>query len=186
MSHTQGRIIAAVIAALAAMLMAVQATNAAFTAQTSNAANSLAAGTVELTDNDGDSAMFAVTDMVPGQTETACIEVTYSGSVDSEVRVFGAATGTGLDAYLDLTIERGTGDCTTFGDATAFWTGTNGDLGDFLGSATDFASGSDAWQPTGGAPDDTVPYRFTMTLQDDNNAQGLATSITFTWEAQNR
>jgi len=167
--------------------MAFQATNAAFSSQTSNAGNDFAAGSVELTDNDGGSALFSVTEMVPGQSVNGCIQVTYSGSLDPEVRVFGAATaGDGLEAYLDLTIERGDGDCTTFGNSTAVWTnGVDGDLGAFVGAATDYANGVDNWQPTGGGADDMIPYRITVTLQDDNNAQGLTTDITFTWEAQN-
>lgn len=187
MTVTRVRLSAALIAVFAAFLMAFQATSAAFSSQTSNAGNTFAAGTVELTDNDGGFALFEVTEMIPGQTEVGCIEVTYSGSLDSEVRVFGAATGgDGLEAFLDLTIERGDGDCTTFGNATAVWTnGTDGDLGAFVGAATDFATGVDAWQPTGGEPADTVPYRITVTLQDDNDAQGLSTAITFNWEAQN-
>ena len=101
--------------------------------------------------------------------------------------MFSATTaGTGLEAYLDLTVERGDGDCAAFGTSTAVWTnGTDGDLGVFLATATDYASGVDNWQPTGGLPDDTVPYRFTVTLQDNNAAQGLTTTVTFTWEAQN-
>lgn len=187
MTVTRVRLGAAVLAVFASFLMAFQATSAAFSSQTENAGNAFAAGTVVLTDNDGGSAMFSVTDMVPGDTEIGCIEVTYSGSVDSEVRVFGAATGgDGLEAFLDLTIERGDGDCTTFGNSTAVWTnGTDGDLGAFVAAATDYASGSDTWQPTGGGADDVVPYKITVTLQDDNAAQGLTTAITFTWEAQN-
>jgi hypothetical protein len=181
------RLTAALIAVFAAFLMAFQATNAAFSAPTANADNSFAAGTVALSDNDGDTAMFSVTNMVPGQTEVGCIEVTYSGSLDSEVRVYGAATGgDGLEAFLDLTIERGDGDCTTFGTSTAVWTNaTDGDLGTFVAGATGYATGADTWQPTGGGADDVVPYRVTVTLQDDNDAQGLSTAITFTWEAQN-
>lgn len=187
MTVTRVRLGAAALAVFAASVMAFQATSAAFSAQTDNAANTFAAGTVALTDNDGGSALFEVTEMTPGQTEVACIEVTYSGSLDSEVRVFGAATaGDGLEAFLDFTVEGGDGDCTTFGNTTAVWTnGTDGDLGVFVATATDFASGVDQWQPTGGGADDTVPYRVTVTLQDDNGAQGLSTAITFTWEAQN-
>ena len=187
MTVTRVRIGAAILAVLAAFLLAFQATNAAFSAQTDNQSNQFAAGTVTLTDNDGGSALFTVTDMVPGQTEIGCIEVTYSGSLNPEVRTFGAVTGgDGLEAFLDLTIERGDGDCTTFGTSTAVWTnGTDGDLGVFAATATNYASGVDAWQPTGGAPNDTVPYRFTVTLQDDNGAQGLSSAVTFTWEAQN-
>ena len=174
MTVTRVRLSAAIIAVIAAFLMAFQATNAAFSAQTDNAGNAFAAGTVALSDNDGGSALFAVTEMVPGQSAQGCIEVTYSGSLDPEVRVFGAATGgDGLEAYLDLTIERGDGDCTTFGNSTAVWTnGTNGDLGAFVAGATDYTSGADNWQPTGGGADDVVPYRITVQLQDDNTAQG--------------
>jgi hypothetical protein len=184
---TRVRISAAVLAVLAAFFVAFQATNAAFSAQTSNPDNAFAAGTVILTDNDSDFAMFDLPDMAPGDSAIGCIEVTYSGTLDPEVRLFGAATaGDGLEDFLDLTVERGDGDCTTFGTTTAVWTnGTDGDLGVFLGSATDYTSGVDTWQPTGGAPDDTVPYRFTVGLQDNDAAQGLTVTVTFTWEAQN-
>jgi len=181
------RIGAAVLAVLAAFLLAFQATGAAFSSQTSNAGNAFAAGSVTLTDDDGGSAMFTASNMKPGDVEVGCIQVTYSGSLDPEVRLFGATTaGDGLEAYLDLTVERGDGTCAAFGTSTAVWTnGTDGDLGVFLGSATNYATGADNWQPTGGAPDDTVPYRFTVTLQDNNLAQAKTVTVTFTWEAQN-
>lgn len=187
MTQTRMRLGAAFLAVAAAFLVAFQATNAAFSAQTDNQGNQFAAGTVSLTDDDGGTALFTVTDMIPGQTETGCIEVTYSGSLDSEVRAFGAATGgDGLENHLDLTIERGTGDCAAFGTSTVVWAnGSDGDLGTFVASATDYASGIDNWQPTGGGADDMVPYRITVTLQDDDGAQGLSTEVTFTWEAQN-
>ena len=172
---------------LAAFLVAFQATNAAFSAQTDNAGNAFAAGTVAISDNDSGTAMFNLSDLAPGDNATGCIEVTYSGSLDPEVRLFGAATaGDGLEDYLDLTVERGDGDCATFGTVTAVWTnGTDGDLGAFLGASTDYASGANDWQPTGGGPADMVPYRFTVELQDDNAAQGKNVTVTFTWEAQN-
>jgi len=178
---------AALLAVFAAFLLAFQSTGAAFSATTDNAGNAFAAGTVAISDNDAGTAMFNLTNMKPGDSAVGCIEVTYSGSLDPEVRTYGAATaGDGLDAYLDLTIERGDGTCAAFGTATAVWTnGTDGDLGVFLGSATNYATGSDSWQPTGGAPDDTVPYRFTVALQDDNAAQAKTVTVTFTWEAQN-
>ena len=54
-----------------------------------------------------------------------------------------------------------------------------------MGAATNYATGSDSWQPTGGAPDDVVPYRYTIALQDNNAAQAKTVTVTFTWEAQN-
>ena len=131
--------------------------------------------------------MFSMPHMKPNDSAVGCIEVTYSGSLDPEVRFYGAATaGDGLEAYLNLTVERGDGTCAAFGTPTAVWTnGTDGDLGIFLGAATDYATGVDSWTPTGGAPNDTVPYRFTVALQDDNAAQAKTVTVTFTWEAQN-
>lgn len=190
MNHSTNRRVrtaAAVLAVLAASLLAFQATGAAFSATTDNTGNAFAAGTVTLTDNDAGSAMFNTSAMKPGDTVVGCIEVTYSGSLDAEVRVYGATTaGSGLEAYLDFTIERGDGDCAAFGTSTAVWTnGVDGDMGIFMGAATNYASGVDNWQPTGGLPDDTFPYRFTVTLQDNNAAQGGTTTVDFTWEAQN-
>jgi len=160
---------------------------AAFSDTTDNTGNTFSAGTVVLTDNDSGTAMFSASGLKPGDSNVGCIEVTYSGSIDANVRLYGAVSaGDGLEAYLDLTIERGDGTCVSFGSSTAVWTnGTDGDLGVFMGSETDFASGSDNWAVTGGAPDDVVPYRFTVGQQDDNAAQGLTATVSFTFEAQN-
>lgn len=181
------KLAAAILAVLAASVFTVRYSLAAFSSQTSNPGNQFNAGTVTLTDNDSGLALFdGLSALGPGDSQIGCIEVTYSGSLDPEVRVFGAVTGgTGLEDYLDLTIERGTGTCGAFGnDATVWSTGADGDLGVFLANSSDYATGVDTWRPAGGGPDDTVPYRITVTMQDDNGAQGLASTVAFTWEAQ--
>ncbi len=179
---------AAATALLMAALLAIGSSWAAFSATTENAANDFAAGTVALTDNDAGVALFdTLTNLKPGDGETDCIEVTYSGTLDSQVRMYGSVTaGTGLEDYLDFTVERGTGTCAAFTADVMVWdTATDGDLGVYLAGATNYATGVDGWNVTGGAPDDTVPYRITATLQDNNAAQGLASTVTFTWESQN-
>ncbi len=140
-----------------------------------------------LSDNDSGTAMFNLPNMKPNDNAVGCIEVTYSGTLDPLVKTYGASTaGDGLETYLDLTIERGTGTCAAFVADAAVWTnGTDGDLGVYLGAVTNYATGVDTWQPTGGGPDDTVPYRFTMALQDNTLAQAKTVTVTFTWEAQN-
>lgn len=187
MTITQVRLGAAALAASAAILLTLQATNAAFSAQTANNGNSFSAGTVTLSDDDAGTALFTAPNLAPGDSVIGCIEVTYSGSLDADVRLFGSiAGGTGLEAYLDLEIERGTGTCAAFGTATTVWSAiSDGDLGGFVAAHTGFASGADTWAPGGGAPDDTVPYRFTVSLQDDAGAQGKSATVEFTWEAQN-
>jgi hypothetical protein len=186
-TSARARLGGVVVAAFFVAFFTIQTSLAAFSATTDNTGNTFSAGTVVLTDNDLGSAMFTASGLKPGDSNVGCIEVTYSGSLNANVRVYGAVTaGTGLEAYLDLTIERGDGDCTTFGTPTAVWTnGTDGDLGVFMSTETDYASGSDNWAVTGGAPDDMVPYRFTIDLQDNNAAQGLTSTVSFTFEAQN-
>ncbi|OFW62570.1 MAG: hypothetical protein A2135_00100 [Actinobacteria bacterium RBG_16_67_15] len=181
------RLAAAVLAVALVAVFTVRTSLAAFSDTTANEGNAFSAGTVVLTDNDSDTEMFSVSNLKPGDSNVGCIEVTYSGSLDGNVRLYGAITaGDGLEAYLDLTVERGSGTCASFGTSTAVWTnGTDGDLGVFMANKTDFASGADNWGVTGGSPDDVVPYRFTVGQQDNNAAQGLSSTVTFTFEAQN-
>jgi hypothetical protein len=186
-NSTRVRISAAVLAVALVGAFTLRSSLAAFSATTANTGNSFAAGTVVLTDNDSGAALFNVSNLKPGDSNVGCIEVSYSGSLDALVRIYGSVTGgTALENYLNLTIERGSGTCAAFGTSTAVWTnGTDGDLGVFMGSETNYATGSDNWAVTGGAPTDVVPYRVTIALQDVNAAQGLTATVTFTWEAQN-
>ena len=74
------------------------------------------------------------------------------------------------------------GDCTGFSSVQTVYTGT---LAGFVAAHSSFANGAGSWAPTGGAPADNMTYQFVVTLQDNNLAQGLTTTATFTWEAQN-
>ena len=191
---------------LAAMLLSmlfvttavVRASSAAFSDTTDNPGNSFAAGDVVIADDDGGAtAMFSMTNAKPGSTATKCVNVSYTGTLDAEVKMYGALddAGTGLANYLDVEIVRGTGaaggvtfDCTGFAAGTTVWStaGPDGDLGDFMTATTDYSTGEDLWAVTGGAPTDTASYQFVVTVQDDTAAQGLtAPSVSFTWEAQN-
>ncbi|MGZ5213249.1 MAG: TasA family protein [Actinomycetota bacterium] len=165
-------------------------TFSAFSDTTTNTGNVFDAGTVAISDNDLNSAMYNVTDAAPGTNVQACIQVTYTGSLDSTVSLYGSPVGA-IGQYVDLTIEKGTGsgafpDCTGFTpQGGAVYAGT---LGDFASTRTDFASGV-AVNPGAQAAwlqDDVLVYRFTLTLQDDDSAIGLQSGPhSFTWEAQN-
>lgn len=165
----------------------VRVSAAAFNDTTQNAADRWTAGDVVLTDDDGEAAMFAVANMKPGDTETECITVTYSGSLDAVVVVYGAlVAGDGLDEYVDVTVRRGSGgtfgDCTGFSSVETVYAGT---LRGFVTTHASFGSGAGTWAPVGGGADDVMTYQFEVTLQDTNVAQGLTSTVTFTWEAQN-
>ena len=84
------------------------ATFAAYTATTQNDSNRIEAGSVKLSDNGDGTSLMSMASGVPGDTRSACIKVTFDGSLASTVRLYGTTTGSGLDQYLDLKVTRGT------------------------------------------------------------------------------
>lgn len=178
----------AIVTVLAGVLtsgaMVWSASNAAFSGTTVNPANSWSAGSVSLTDDDSGTAMFTATGLTPASTAlTKCIVVTYGGSVSAPVRLYGAAPGgTGLGTYLNLDIEIGTGgtfaDCTGFAGASIY----SGTVALFA-AKTNYATGVvTTWTPTTAAQ--TRVFKFTVSVIDNNTANGLTCTMPFTWEAQ--
>lgn len=167
----------------------------AYTSVAANQGNSFKAGSIALTDNDAGSALFTVQGFTPGDSFIKCIEVDYdsTGGVQSSVRLYGTTGGSGLDRYLDLRIRRGTmpstgssGDCTGFtpdaddydGDgAGVIYDSTLEAFGDDYNSGTHDPAA--AW-----ASGDKVVYEITMTVQNDNAAQGLDATQDFAFEAR--
>src|SRR3954468_21270572 len=90
-----------------------------FTSTTSNAGNTFAAGTVAISDNDAGAAMYSVSNKKPGDTITQCIKVTYTGSVDSDVKLYTSSTIGALGPYIDLQVRSGSGN-PTFPGCTGF------------------------------------------------------------------
>ena len=168
----------------------------AFTATTNNPGNSFAAGTVVIGDNDSNGAIFSMAGMKPGTTSSGCIQVTYTGSLASNVKLYGTTGGSGLDPYINLTVTRGTissgsfSSCTNFtADATNYigagagvvYNGTlQGYADDYTGGLLDAPSATESW-----TTNETHAYRFDVTLQDTDSAQGKDASQVFTWEARN-
>jgi hypothetical protein len=179
----------AIVAVLAGVLgsgaMVWSASNAAFSGTTVNPSNTWAAGAVSLTDDDAGVAMFTATGLTPASTPPAkCIAVTYGGSVTAPVKLYGATpTGTGLETYLNFTIEIGTS--ATFASCAGFVTGSTlytGTLATFASTYTNYSNGLATWSPTGAAQ--TKAFRFTYTVANNNTANGLTCGMPFTWEAQ--
>jgi hypothetical protein len=170
-----------------------QASYSAFSGTTDNPTSNWSAGTVGLSDDDTNTALFSATNLKPGSTGTKCIVLTSTGSVASTVRLYGTnlATTSSLSSHLDLVIDEGTGSsfatsgptsCTGF---TATGNAYTGNLAAFGTGKTNFANGVGTWAPAAGTQ--TRTYRFTYTLNNavPNTAQGGTASIGFTWEAQN-
>jgi predicted ribosomally synthesized peptide with SipW-like signal peptide len=169
----------------------------AFSSQTDNPGNVVTAGTVELEDNDGGQALYALTAAKPGDTKTSCIKVTYLGSLPATVKVMTPSTIGELGPYVNLKIEAGTQTTSTFPTCTGFTAystgGTvyEGTLSAFAAADNSFANGISTF-PTGKTKwetDDAVVYQVTATLSASapDTVQGQTTgSHIIRWEAQNQ
>jgi hypothetical protein len=160
-------------------------TQAAFSGTTGNAGNAWSSGVVSLSDDDTGTALFSVTGMKPGSTGTKCLEVTYTGDIASSVKLYttgSSYTGT-LGPYVNFTVQLGSGgtyaDCTGFSTEATLHSTT---LSAFATGYTSFGTGVGSWTPSSSGQKKT--FKFTYTLQDDNNAQNKSAGIGFTWEAQ--
>jgi predicted ribosomally synthesized peptide with SipW-like signal peptide len=172
-------------------VVVVTSSIAAFTDTTDTAGNTFSTGTVDLVDDDLAAVLFTATDMIPGQSVTDCITVTYQGTVANPggVKLYtgGYVDSGDLDTYLNVTIEEGTGG--SFGNCTGFalenTIETGGTLSDFDTTHTNYATGAGVWDPA------TTPvsktYRFTVELDTaapDAEQGESVTAATFTWEVQ--
>jgi hypothetical protein len=205
-SRTQKVLAAAVpLGVLASGVLVWQASYAAFSATTTNPNNTFSAGTVTLTDNRQPSTvMFNPTGLKPGSTGSACIKVTYNGSLAANVKMYVASadlttsSSTNLAQYLTIQILEGSGnaaDCSDFtGTASNPGTPTNdynptgsGDttktLSAFSSASGNFGTGVSSFGPTGSGQSKT--YKITYWLQDNSAAAGMNSTAKFTWEAQN-
>jgi len=168
----------------------------AFSATTTNAGNSIAAGTVAIADNDAGAAMYSIANAKPGESVSKCIKVTYTGSIDADVRIYTTSTIGSLGQYVDLTITPGTQTTPSFPSCTGFTADSGGAL--YTGTLQNFGSTKNSYAtgvadyPGSGtkwAANEAVVYQVTATLQSSapDTAQGLTTgSHTFTWEARNQ
>lgn len=169
----------------------------AFSSTTSSAANQFAAGSVTLGDNDAGAAMYSVSNAKPGESVSKCIKVTYSGSLDADVRLYTTSSIGSLGPYVELTITPGTQSSSTFPSCTGFVADSGGAL--YSGTLANFATTKNSYangvvdypgtSATKWATNDSVVYQFTVTLQSSapEAAEGLTTgSHVFTWEARNQ
>jgi hypothetical protein len=200
MVSRSGKVLAAAVplGIIASGVLVWQASFAAFSATTTNPNNTFSAGTVTLTDNRQPSTvMFNPTGLKPGSTGSACIKVTYNGSLAANVKMYVApadlttSSGTNLAQYLTVQIAEGTGnatDCSDFAGGTNIYNPTgSGDLtktlSAFSTASGNFATGVSSFAPTGAAQAKT--YKVTYWLQDNSAAAGMNSTAKFTWEAQN-
>lgn len=189
---------AVVLAALGALAGA--ATFSGFNDTTTNPANSFSAGSVSISNNtSGSSMMAAITNGKPGDTTSGCVNVTYGGSLPANVRLYGSTSGTGLDAYLDVKVTRGT---IPGSPAAGSCTGFTADTTDYVGSGAGviFSNTLNNWphdaataivdpktsSPATWSNGNSHAYKIQVTVRDDVGGEGKNATQTFTWEARNQ
>jgi len=134
--------------------------------------------------------MFSISNMVPGDSVTRCIAVTYQGTIANpdDVRLYsGGLTDSGnLASDLDLVVEEGSGgDFSTCAGFSPTATIVSTTVAGFDAANTGYATGAGVWDPSG--TPETRTYRFTISLSAAaaNSSQGQSvTGLTFTWEVQ--
>jgi hypothetical protein len=191
-----GLTLAATLTILAAgALLAGTATWSNLNATASNPANSISTGTIQLSSGSFTAPVVSLSAATPGAVSTGCIQITNSGTLSAQMRLYGTSSGTGLNAYLKLVITRGTvsgtppaGSCTGFtADATNYiaqgagiiYSGT---LASLPSSASSALLDPTATSPATCSPQSTHAYQMQVTLLSNASAQGLTGKETFTFE----
>jgi hypothetical protein len=152
---------------------------------------------VNISDNDGGVAAYSVSGAKPTQSQSSCVRVVYTGSLDADVHLYTPDSIGSLGPYVNLTIQPGTQatpnmNCSGFTPVgSAAYSGT---LSAWATAHNSYANGLSVLpsvSATKWATNDAVVYKITATLQDDNNANGVTSSMStgshsFVWEAQNQ
>jgi hypothetical protein len=136
------------------------------------------AGSLSLRDDDTGLALFELPNMLPGEHATRCMTVSYDGPQAAPVLLRGTAGG-GLDGFLDMTVEVGSGgsyaSCDGFDGQPVF----NGTLATFANEYGSGSPGLETWTASETTPART--FRFTFALRDDQAASGHRTNPNFSW-----
>ncbi len=118
---------------------------------------------------------FDLSNAAPGATQTKDTTIIYRGRGLAEIRLFAGVSGTGLDEYLQVSIESGSGAGSSFIPASRIFDGRLSEM------PSSFARGIVDPQILGHGESRT--YRISVTLVDDDAAQGLGANATFSWGA---
>ncbi len=167
--------------------MVVRTTEAVLSGTTATQQNTWTTGGAALS-NDGAVSASAVLSqakdnlMAGGQSVTKCIAVRYTGNSPAQVKLYATGVSGGLASYLDLRIETGTGsanDCSNFTPASTLL--GSGTVAAFGSANRNFDTGLGSWSAT---LNQTVTYKFSVTVQNVAGAQNGTANAVFNWEAQ--
>ncbi len=178
--RTTARSLATAIALLIVSILVVARSRAALSTQEAGADVSLSAGSVELTDDDAGTSLFAVDDMVPDRPERDCIVVSYEGNVLPVMVGLSTEAEGALAELLDVPVERGTGgafhDCGGFTPTETVYDGT-------LAGLADRAGGVEAATVTETPAAETFRFTFELGGLPEAGEADATASARFIWKA---
>ena len=163
----------------------------AFTATTTNSGNTLSSGTVIIGQHAGATTLYTGTNKKPSDTTIGCVRISYTGSLTADVKLYVSSVSNGT--VYNLKVERGSGlsspdntmNCTGFASSSTAYDGQIGSVPTTYAGGLDGKAAAATW-----ATNDSVDYRFTITVIDDSTPNAHITTTTtgahtFTWEARN-
>jgi spore coat-associated protein N len=177
----------AAVVAVAATSAGTLLAAAVFTRTTSSTGNTFSAGTVDLTAAPA-TAAITMSGMVPGDTVTAPITVTNTGTLQLRYALKSTTTEDTLAAQLDLTVKTGVTTCTTAGfgvDGTTVY--GPADLGsstglNILGNPAQGAQAGDRTLNAGA--NEVLCLQVSLPLSSSDTYQGRTTTATLDFIAE--
>ena len=174
--RSTARAFAAAVSALVISTLVVSRSSDALEPEGTVAANSLVAGTIALTDDDGGRSLFDLSAMVPGRASESCIEVSYDGTI-LPVDLSLQTTGQGdLLPLLDITVQAGAG-------------GRFGSCDDFTFERTVFQGSFSELSDRGRLQlarilnaDESRSYKIRFRTPERNEVLGRSGSVDLVWE----
>lgn len=177
LDRAAARAFASAVSALIISTLVVSQSTAAIDPDGTVAGNAVAAGTVELSDDDQGRSLVDLEAMAPRRPVEECINVSYTGSILPVDLTLDTQVVGDLGPFLDVVVEQGQGggfeNCDGFEADELVFDGTLDEL-DARGT---MALGR--FYNTG----DEIAFRFRFELLDEADAVGRASSIDFVWEA---
>ncbi len=179
----------AVAIALTAVTMSSLTTARGRIASSTGTESLLTAGHIDLVVESGSDAavqqlLFDQGGLYAGQVLHRCLVVSYRGSFESAaIRLHGRHVGgTGLGAYLDMTIERGSGTDPGCGDFSGTSVMYSGRLDALLAEHSTFDTGLRVAEPA--FRDQTTTLRIRIEVVDDDEAQDRTTRFSVLLEVR--
>lgn len=92
-----------------------------FGTTTQNSGNQVTAGNVSIGNDASGQADIYMTNAKPGDSQTSCVKITYTGSINAIVHVYADTAALGsLAPYVDLVVKQGTQPTSSFPSCSGF------------------------------------------------------------------